>query len=181
MIRLILDLDSGFKAEMKITPGIASYEQPDIRLSDVSASSRRMWFFNETSDSNRVVNYTYPLQQDSIPVLLVAYSPIGCIDSVWGVMRVDRAILWPPNVFTPDETNNNRFFIPSNELQSGEVWIYSRQGILITHFDAISGYWDGTYKGRPCPQDSYVWIMRYSTKTKPRNTLQAKGTVTLLR
>ena len=181
VIRLILDLDSGFKAEMKITPGIASYEQPDIRLSDVSASSRRMWFFNETSDSNRVVNYTYPLQQDSIPVLLVAYSPIGCIDSVWGVMRVDRAILWPPNVFTPDETNNNRFFIPSNELQSGEVWIYSRQGILITHFDAISGYWDGTYKGRPCPQDSYVWIMRYSTKTKPRNTLQAKGTVTLLR
>ena len=181
LLRLILDLDSGFHAEMKITPEMVSYTNPEVRLSDVSPSRHRVWYYNDHTDSNRVVSFDYPLDKDSIPVLMVAYSQIGCIDSAWGVIHVDRGILWAPNVFTPDEPTNNRFFIPSNELQSGEIWIYDRKGLFITHFDALTGSWDGTYQGRPCPQDTYVWVMRYTTKAKPRNTQQAKGTVTLLR
>ncbi len=181
LLRLILDLDSGFHAAMKITPEMVSYDNPGVRLSDVSPSSRRLWYYNDRTDSSRVVEFDYPLQEDSIPVLLVAYSSIGCIDSARGVIHVDRGILWPPNAFTPDLSTNNRFFIPSNELLSGQIWIYDRKGLFITRFDALTGSWDGTYQGRPCPQDTYVWVIRYTTKAKPRITQQAKGTVTLLR
>jgi gliding motility-associated-like protein len=179
-------------ASMYAEPDEITYDNMHIIVEDFSIGTReyrwggwagRNWYINgvrQVNNSEWAEFYGDPSWGDTVHIMMDAYSPT-CLDTAYKDIPFRRVALFFPNVFTPDETNNNRFFIPSNELQSGEVWIYSRQCILITHFDAISGYWDGTYKGRPCPQDSYVWIMRYSTKTKPRNTLQAKGTVTLLR
>ena len=180
-ILLILDLDSGFHAEMNITPAIVEYTHPEVRLTDISQSIRRQWFFNGSSDTSRIVDFTYPMQDDSMAVLLVAANRIGCIDSVWSTIRADRGVIWAPNVFTPDESTNNRFFIPSNGIVSGEVFVYNRKGLFITRFNVIDGFWDGTHNGHACPQESYVWILHYTTKAKPRTKQQAKGTVTLLR
>ena len=191
-VHLVLELDDQFQASMEITPGIVSMTDPTVRLRDKSRSARRIWYSGEADampgaasfseiDTNRHTTFTYPVNSDSIRVLLVAFSYAGCIDSVWGTVYCDRTTLWPPNAFTPDESQNNRFFIPSNEIIEGKVWIYDRHGLLIATFDALGGWWDGTHNGKPCPQAAYTWIMQYRTVTKPHQTQEARGTVTLLR
>jgi len=183
VLHLILDLNRNFEAKMEINPAMVSFEKPKVSLRDISGGRRREWFFDGESDTSRICNFNFPLDgvSDTLQVLLVAQSTTGCIDSAWGIVRCDRSILWAPNVFTPDENQNRLFFIPSHELASGEVWIYNRAGLLVAHFDALTGSWDGTHNGKPCPQASYVWKMSYTTKAQPRLTRSAKGTVTLLR
>ena len=191
-VHLVLELDDQFQAEMEISPRSVTMSNPEVRLHDKSRSARRRWYTGEKAgmsetaemteiDTCRIVTFAFPANSDTLQVLLVAFSTAGCIDSVWGAVNCDRSTLWAPNAFTPDESQNNKFFIASNELKEGRVWIYNRQGLLISTFEALSGWWDGTYKGKPCPQATYTWIMQYKTLSKPHQTQEARGTVTLLR
>ena len=166
---------------MEVSPTLVTPAQPEVQLRDLSQSSRRTWYFGDSEDTARLCTFSFPSGVDSLIIMLVARSTIGCIDSAWSLVRCDRATFWAPNVFTPNESQNNRFAIPSNDLTSGEVYIYDRAGLLVTRFDLLTGSWDGTYKGAPCPQGTYVWLLTYTTRTQPRQARQAKGTVTLLR
>lgn len=84
-------------------------------------------------------------------------------------------------MFTPDENTNNLFCIKEGSLHSQWVDIYTRGGALVAHFDGLTTCWDGRYEGKLCPQDTYVYIIRYTTNAEPRNERVKKGTVTLLR
>ena len=178
---LLLSLDNGFEASMSVTPTTVTPEHPEVRLTDRSQSSSRQWFFDGNSDTSRITTFTYLSEKDSLPVLLVARNSTGCIDSVWGHVSCDRAVVWAPNAFTPDEQQNNRFSIFSNDIVEGEVWIYNRQGQFISHFDVLSGSWDGTHNGIDCPQGAYTWKLIYSTRSNPRQKKQLMGTISLLR
>ena len=199
---LILSIDSNFKASMEIAPEVVDLEHPEVRLRDRSESHTRQWFLKETvketdafsigtsadaesisllDDTARYSSFNFPANKDSLIVLLVARTAGGCVDSVWGKVRNERSVIWVPNAFTPSEAENNRFYIISNQLEKGEVWIYNREGLLVTHFDALSGSWDGTYHGIPCPQATYTWIIRYATVGQPRQEHTKRGTVTIIR
>ena len=194
---LILSLDNGFQASLSATPTMVSINNPIVRLTDRSESLSREWYFGHCDvgggtflynpsafnfiDTARITTFTFPTDADSVAVLLVAHNSTGCIDSVWTTVHCDRATVWTPNAFTPDEPQNNRFFVAGNDLASGEVWVYTRQGQFVAHFDALGGSWDGTKNGRACPQGTYTWVLTYTTKANPRQQLQTKGTVTLIR
>lgn len=174
-----------------------SINNPIVRLTDRSESLSREWYFGHCDvggstflynpsafnfiDTARITTFTFPTDADSVAVLLVAHNSTGCIDSVWATVHCDRATVWTPNAFTPDEPQNNRFFVAGNDLASGEVWVYTRQGQFVAHFDALGGSWDGTKNGRACPQGTYTWVLTYTTKANPRQQLQTKGTVTLIK
>ena len=193
VLHLLLDLDNNFEATMEIAPTMVDLDHPEVRLRDRSESHSRIWFISEPTlfssgiaspifvDTARISTFMFPADQDSLQVLLVARTMAGCIDSVWGMVHCNRAVIWAPTAITPDEPQNNRFAIISNQLANGEVWIYNRAGLLITHFDALTGSWDGTYHGSPCPQATYTWIMKYATLLQPRQTRTTKGTVTIIR
>ena len=187
VLHLLLDLDDNFKASMEIAPALVDIDHPDVRLHDRSESHSRQWhiisgsevpFFDDTS---RFTTFRFPQNADSVSVLLVARTMAGCTDSVWATVHSDQSIVWAPNAITPDEPTNNRFTIQHSQLAGGQVWIYSRAGMLVSHFDVLTGSWDGTYNGKPCPQGSYTWVMRYRTLAQPQLTQTRKGTVTVVR
>ena len=199
---LILNIDSNFKASMEIAPKVVDLDHPVVRLRDRSESYRRQWSLMEAvketdafsigtsadaesisllDDTARISSFLFPADKDSLCVLLVARTSGGCVDSVWGMVHCNRTLIWVPNAFTPDEPENNRFVIITSQLATGEVWIYNRAGLLVTHFDVHDGSWDGSYHGVPCPQGAYTWIMRYTTAGQPRQELTKKGTVMLIR
>jgi len=190
-LRLILNIVDGFSAAMRISPDMVSYESDEVRLDDISDSRRRTWYIEAYvdggqhqplyEDSSRTSRFTFPPDADSVSVLMVAYNAAGCRDSVGGRVLADRGTFWAPNAFTPGEGSNNRFNIAGNDLNSGEVWIYDRQGLYITHFTIGDEGWDGTYKEHPCPQGVYTWKLRYTTQTHPRQPKEALGTVVLIR
>lgn len=198
VLHLLLDLDDNFKASMELAPDVVDIDHREVRLRDLSRSHSREWFilgFNDFDDgcalasknvrmlhdTARFCSFWFPMEEDSMQVLLVARTMAGCIDSVWGSVRCDKALFWAPNAFTPGEMHNSKFLIISNQLASGEVWIYDRKGLVVSHFNIIDGSWDGTHKGQACPQATYTWLMRFSTLAQPRQTKTAKGTVTLIR
>lgn len=169
--------------EFQMEPGKASLDHPIVRLSDHSRHvSSREWMINGTTLSDEaVVYYHYPIDQDSVLVTLVACSQQNCCDSLTKVLYFDNPQLWAANVFTPDENTNNMFCTKEDGLCSQWVDIYTRGGALVAHFDGLTTCWDGRYEGKLCSQDTYVYIIRYTTTAEPRNERVKKGTVTLLR
>ena len=94
---------------------------------------------------------------------------------------VDSTAIWVPNAFTPGEETNNLFRIYCHDIIAAEVSIFNRWGLHVCTFDGLTGSWDGTYQGTPCPQGAYVYLVTYTTKGRPQYIQQKKGTVLLIK
>jgi hypothetical protein len=54
--------------------------------------------------------------------------------------------------------------------------------MLVFHTTDLSEPWDDTSpSGDPCPMGNYVWVLHYSAVTRPGATMEASGSVLLLR
>lgn len=71
-------------------------------------------------------------------------------------------IIYIPNTFTPNSDEfNTGFRVIASNIQSFEMNIFNRWGELIFTMNDLADYWDGTYKGLPCQDGTYVWTLRY--------------------
>lgn len=99
----------------------------------------------------------------------------------WGEKPVDSIWVLTPNVITPGLEGNNLFALTcSHHIVKAEVTVFDRRGVLIAQFDGLTGSWDGTSKGKPVQQGTYVYRIRY-IDTADRGWKTLNGTVTLLR
>lgn len=90
-------------------------------------------------------------------------------------------IIYVPNTFTPDGNMANDIFkAVGGNVSSFTLTIYNRWGEEIIKLNTIDESWDGTYKGLPCPDGTYVWKMRY-TKYENDDIRVKTGHVNLLR
>lgn len=89
--------------------------------------------------------------------------------------------LYVPNVFTPGDVNrlNDMFVSLGRDIDHVEMMIFNRWGELLFLTNDKNDGWDGTYKGKLCPLDVYVWKISY-TETSGRKGNMV-GHVTLLR
>lgn len=117
---------------------------------------------------------------DSVVVRLIGSNEL-CADSDTVVLPIYKAQLFVPNVFTPGESNNNRFGAVDKEIIEFEMWIYNRQGLLVFHATDINDTWDGKHNGQLCEQGAYVYKIRYKDFVQPNNYRERKGSVLLLR
>jgi len=92
--------------------------------------------------------------------------------------------IFVPNVFTPNVDKKNTLFFPVGyNIISGNMQIWNRWGEMIYYTDDFNKGWDGTYKGRDCQMDAYVYVIYYSGLAYD-GTVDERikaGTVTLLR
>lgn len=183
VISLSLIIEMRASAEFLMEPRVATYENHRIRLSDHSQHNyTREWIIDDMIVSNEgIVYYDYPLDRDSIPVVLMAINTYGCNDTTAKTIYLQRPAIWNANAFTPGEATNNLFCIMEDNVLTEEVTIYTRSGLQVAQFDGLTQCWDGTLNGEPLPQDVYVYLVRYTTKYEPLNLLSKKGTVLLLR
>lgn len=170
------------KAEIAASPLLVPFNDPVVHLYDQSQQGDgRLWLFGGNSSTERNIVYTFPSDVDSLPFILIIYGDNGCIDTAKVTIVVDRSFLFVPNVFTPNLAENNRWFPVMLDIESMEVWIYDRQGRLVTHLEGIDAYWDGTSDGTPCPQGSYVYNIKYRSTLRPDMPQTQTGTILLLR
>jgi gliding motility-associated-like protein len=64
-------------------------------------------------------------------------------------------------------------------VQTFEMLVFDRWGMLVFRSDDITKGWDGTYLGNACQQDVYVWRVIYTDAAGKKN--REVGHVTLLR
>ena len=171
------------KAVIKAIPLLVTPSEPDIRLYDCShLNTSCRWIIDDRYFSERQFTYTYPVEADSLPVTLVAYSVQGCTDTAVSVIHIDRSTMFTPNVFTPNESTNNTWQPGMQDILTMEIWIYSREGQLVCHLEGTDAKWNGTNsKGEPCPQGAYVYTILYKTVAIPEKQNKTKGTILLLR
>ncbi len=69
--------------------------------------------------------------------------------------------LYLPNTFTPNGDGfNDGFGALGKDIRDFELLVFNRWGELIWRTEQLQGRWDGTYKGRESPIDTYVWKVK---------------------
>ena len=90
-----------------------------------------------------------------------------------------------PTAFTPDQSENNRFYVSCSHPESVlafELSVYTRNGLQVFHTKDINERWDGRYKGRVQPMGAYAYILVYTTAAEKNGQRRVqKGTVTIIR
>ena len=182
IMRLHLALsDEAYHAHISAFPNPVGNDNFNVTLTDITDSESRIWTIGDRNDTARICTFIFPVTEDSVDVNLFAKNRFGCTDSTTLTIRNNTHQFWAPNAFTPNESTNRTFAIATNHVTTGTVYIYNRDGNLLTSFDLLSGSWDGTAKGRPCPQGTYVWKVDYTTMGSPQVVISRIGSVTILR
>ncbi|NQU88748.1 MAG: gliding motility-associated C-terminal domain-containing protein, partial [Mariniphaga sp.] len=93
--------------------------------------------------------------------------------------------IYLPNAFSPNSDGLNDDFkavTNSENIKFFQMLIYDRWGTLIFESKNISFGWNGTFKGKPCPQGVYVYKVEYSLSASSTGQSETKmGTVVLIR
>jgi gliding motility-associated-like protein len=110
----------------------------------------------------------------------------GCHAGASVLMKNCSLNLFVPNAFSPNGDGiNDRFQIRPNidEITEFSMVVFNRSGELLFETYDVGTGWDGTYKGQPCPQDTYVWMVTWQApgNIKQNSPTTMKGTFVLLR
>lgn len=112
------------------------------------------------------------------PIIVEVYNN-GCLakDSILVSTNCDVFI---PTAFSPNSDGYNDLFnMMKNSVKSYTLKVFNRWGELVFETNDLSNSWNGTYKGAPCPMDSYTYVasgIRFNEEP-----FYLKGTLTLLR
>ena len=104
--------------------------------------------------------YTIP-DTGTICVVLFVQDSVGCADSALACVEVlGDALISIPNVFSPNGNGiNDTFLVTWTNLTSLDCEIYDRWGVLIYHWNALNGGWDGkTDNGKEATDGVYYYI-----------------------
>lgn len=90
-------------------------------------------------------------------------------------------LVFVPNAFTPnDDFANETWEVSSIFIKDFELRIYNRYGQLIFISKDKHLGWDGTFKGQVAPQGVYIYDIRYTSYSNPKESKKT-GTITLLK
>jgi gliding motility-associated-like protein len=142
-----------------------------------------LWFLNGNNSINTwEKNPTFLYEASGkYPIVLIAENKWGCKDTVIKVLLVeDEFNLYVPNAFTPNSDGLNDVFQPKGQgISNYTLEIFDRWGEQIFQTNDFYTGWDGTYKGKNCKTDIYVWKITTTSTQKERKT--KTGQLTLLR
>ncbi|MDP1800278.1 MAG: gliding motility-associated C-terminal domain-containing protein [Bacteroidota bacterium] len=141
------------------------------------------WYFTNLNGYNTSQQNTSYLFQEpgTYAVAMVVTNKWGCSDTVVKAIDIlEDQTLFVPNSFTPNGDGLNEIFQPKGKgFAKFNMQVFNRWGQKIYETNEFTGGWDGTFQGKECQQDSYVWKI---TVTYPQSKVkQYTGHVTLNR
>lgn len=87
-------------------------------------------------------------------------------------------LVFVPEAFTPNGDGVNDFLTWKGEIDLDiNMKVFDRWGEIIFKSTASVPYWDGTYKGQPCPSAIYTWRLDYRSRlggNQPESIMQGK-------
>lgn len=139
-----------------------SYQwSPDFNLSCIQCQTT---FANPDTEFTYEVTYTDENSCEASRPVTIKYDPE----------------IYIPNTFTPDDNDFNQVFsVVYANIESFDMVIYNRWGELIHRMDMTNNSWDGTYKGKKCPDGVYVWKMEFLDDLERKHV--RTGHVTILK
>jgi gliding motility-associated-like protein len=114
-------------------------------------------------------------------VSLVVTNEYDCTDTARKTILVIRDVQFP-TAFTPNGIGDrdNEVFRPfTGGVTEYNLMIFNRWGELIFQTNDVNVGWDGTFNGKPCQQDAYVW--KADVKFFDGRVFNKTGSITLMR
>lgn len=141
------------------------------------------WFFNSnTTDTvfEKSPHITFD-KAGTYPVVLIVKNKWGCADTVIKPIVIeDEFSLYIPNAFSPNGDFKNDYFQAKGQgVREFSLTVFSRWGELIFETSSFEDYWDGTFKGKSCEEDTYVW--KVEAKDDSGKSHHRSGNVTLIK
>ncbi|MES2004701.1 MAG: PKD domain-containing protein [Bacteroidota bacterium] len=143
------------------------------------------WIFGDgdtlvTLSSDTAVNHLYNAT-GTYNTCLVAYNNSGCSDtSCQSISVTINSLLDVPKAFTPNgDGRNDKIYVRGFGIAQMTWTIYNRWGTVVYKGTDPAEGWDGTYRGRPQPQEVYHYTLIVEFSNKER--LTKKGDITLLK
>jgi len=112
---------------------------------------------------------------------VVVYDSSMCsVDTTFKITGIFELCFQVPNAFTPNgDSYNEKWVIDMKGLYPAvEIEVFDRTGKRVFYSKGYdeSKFWDGTYKGKKLPMDTYYYIINLKNGTE-----RISGTITLLR
>ena len=151
-----------------------------IEYSDTVREDRLPWNFNGISFGSEIRYYPIHIDIGEECDSVIYYSLYVIREED---IPPDGTFVLMPNVITPasnNETDRKFRLFCSEDIERAEVVVFDRMGRKLAEFDGLTGEWDGTYKGKPCPQGAYAYRVRFIGGSI-HNWQVKSGTVTIIR
>jgi gliding motility-associated-like protein len=104
----------------------------------------------------------------------------GCADTASAAVSVQETDLYVPEVFSPNgDQINDELDIFVSAPASFSIKVFNRYGELVFQSTDISQKWDGTFKNKTCPVDTYIYTI--DAELFSQQKIHKQGTVLLLR
>jgi gliding motility-associated-like protein len=132
--------------------------------------------------SNSFVQYPTTVLSNDANFYLEVRDAIGCVGYDTVFVRVyNGPTYYVPNTFTPNGDGLNDIFraIPVGIANTTYFRIFNRYGELMFETNQWLKGWDGTFKGKPQPNGTFVWMVGGTDKDFKK--VEMKGTVNLIR
>lgn len=173
------------------TPVKTTIASPKITFTNTSTGNEPMnyqWDYDDGSGESTIGRSTQHVYSTNdtgwYKVKLSVTSREGCDDeAIQSVYIGPDVTVFIPNVFSPDLTGpekNEAFRVVAGGIKNFEINIYDRWGETIyTSTNYATHGWDGSYSGKSCQQDVYVYKVLVTGYDGRK--LEFDGTVTLIR
>jgi len=172
------------QAGFSFLPTETTIFDPDIYFFDQSVNATSWYYTFGDGESSTMVNPSHHYNNyGDFTVIQTVVNGFGCPDTATRIVKIlPEFRFWIPNSFTPAKADGlNDVFMPSIiGVEEYKFDIYDRWGEKIFSTNDTSKGWDGTFKGKLCKQDVYVWMISFLNVVSKRDEYHY-GHVTLLR
>ena len=115
------------------------------------------------------------------PMALIGRDDIGCYTRIeFDLLGKNCCDLVVPTAFSPNGDGlNDGFSVLGRQPARYTINIYNRLGNLVFTAERVDAVWDGSFKGREAPQDTYFYIIQ--GECFDGSVINKKGDITLVR
>lgn len=158
-------------AAFQLTPSLVLY--PEYQTTVINFSNENLshqWFLEGEFWTDTTGNFVISASDiGSYAVTLVVSDTLNCTDTLVQYFQIiPDLLLHVPNAFTPNGDEFNQVFLPifsdPTLVSDYQLLIFNRWNRII--FESNNQYvgWNGIYKERLVPNDTYTWIVTYTSK-----------------
>ena len=167
--------------DLHLSPDFATWSASDAS----TGAQGREWYvdgeyYYEQGETIHGTNEIHGLN-DSISLMLIAIGEF-CNDTATAKIPVVSDPMYVPNIFTPTKETNKYFGGWGEGISDYEIWVYSREGLLVFHSTSMEETWNGKHQGKDvdCKQGTYTYKVQYRIAGQP-DFKKKIGTVTMIR
>jgi gliding motility-associated-like protein len=158
-------------------------EEAVVFTNETTNATLWQWSFGDDNTSTEFQPTHIYNEVGFYTITLIAENDNGCADSLSKQNYIevyDKPVIYIPNAFSPNGDNNNDLFeYQLSGMKQVFIRIFNRWGQLLFETDNPTEYWDGTFNGKPCSADVYVYHIKLVSNDNQQRTL--KGSVTILK